>query len=84
MHTFKAFWDWEASILTGAGHWVAAPVGFVQTVESNVLPVENSVGFQVCDPELLGIIEDAASFDSNCAGSCKRKKEGEKDRENSS
>lgn len=69
MHTFKAFWDWEGSITTGAGHWVAAPVGLVQAVESYVLSVENSVGFQVCDPELLGVIEDAASFDSNCAGS---------------
>lgn len=75
MHTFKASWDWEGSITTGAGHWVAAPVGFVQAVESNVLSVENSVGFQVCDPELLGIIEDAASFDSNCAGSWKRTRE---------
>lgn len=55
--------------MTGADHWVAAPVGFVQAEENNVLAVENSVGFQVCDPELLGIIEDAASFDSNRAGS---------------
>lgn len=61
--------------MTGAGHWVAAPVGFVQAVESNVLSVQNSVGLQVCNPELLGIIEDAASFDSNCAGSWKRKRE---------
>lgn len=61
--------------MTGADHWVAAPVGFVQAVENNVLSVENSVGFQVCDPELLGIIEDAASFDSNRAGSWKRKRE---------
>lgn len=31
--------------------------------------MEDSVGFQVCDPELLGIVEDTASFDANCAGS---------------
>lgn len=31
--------------------------------------MEDSVGFQVCDPDLLGIVENAASFDSNCAGS---------------
>lgn len=75
VHTFKAFWDWQGSIVTGADHWVAAPVGFVQAVENNVLAVENSVGFQVCNPQLLGIIEDAASFDSNRARSWKRKRE---------
>lgn len=74
MHTFKAFWDWEVSILTGAGHWVAAPVGFVQAIEGNVFSVENSVGFQICDPELLGVVEDAASFDTNRAGSWTRKR----------
>lgn len=75
MHTFKAFWDGEGSILTGADHRVAAPVSFVQAVESNVVSVENSVGVQVCDPELLGIVEDAASFDPNRAGSWKRRSE---------
>lgn len=73
VHTFKAFWDWEVSIPTGAGHWVAAPVGFVQAIERDVFSVENSVGLQICDPELLGIVEDAASFDANRAGSWKRK-----------
>lgn len=31
--------------------------------------MEDSVGFQVCDPELLGIVKDTASFDANCTGS---------------
>lgn len=31
--------------------------------------MEDSVGFQVWNPELLGIVEDTASFDVNCAGS---------------
>lgn len=31
--------------------------------------VEDSVGFQVCNPELLGIVEDAPSFDANLARS---------------
>lgn len=31
--------------------------------------VEDSVGFQVCDPELPGIVENPAPFDPNCAGS---------------
>lgn len=31
--------------------------------------MEDSVGFQVCDPDLLGIVEDTASFDANRAGS---------------
>lgn len=31
--------------------------------------MEDSVGFQVRNPELLGIVEDTASFDANCAGS---------------
>lgn len=74
VHTFKAFWDWEVSIPTGAGHWVAAPVGFVQAIERNVFSMENSVGFQICDPELLGSVEDAASFDTYCARSWKRKR----------
>lgn len=74
VRTFKAFWDWEVSIPTGAGHWVAAPVGFVQAIECNVFSMENSVGFQICDPKLLGIVEYAASFDTNRARSWKRKR----------
>lgn len=31
--------------------------------------MEDSVGFQVCNPELLGIVKDAASFDANLARS---------------
>lgn len=72
--TFKAFWDWEGSITTGAGHRVAAPVGFVQAIERNLFSVENSVGLQICDPDLLGIVKDAASFDAHRAGSWKRKR----------
>jgi len=30
--------------------------------------MQDSVGFQVCDPEFPGIIEDTASFDADCAG----------------
>lgn len=67
--THKALWDGEGSIITGAGHRVAAPVFPVQTIEDNVLSVEDSVGFQVSDPELLGVIEDTTSFDANSAGS---------------
>lgn len=67
--THKALWDGEGSIVTGAGHRVAAPVFSIQTIEGNVLSVEDSVGFQVSDPELLGIIEDTTSFDANSAGS---------------
>lgn len=55
--------------MTGADHRVATPVGFVQAVEADVFSVENPVGLQVRDPDLPGIVEDAASFDSNCAGS---------------
>ncbi len=67
--TLKALWDGEGSVVAGAGHRVATPVIRVQTIEGNMLSMEDSVGFQVCDPELLGIVEDAASFDANCAGS---------------
>lgn len=59
--------------MTGAGHRVAAPAGLVQAVESNVLSMEDSVGLQVCDPELPGIIEDAASFDPHRARSWKER-----------
>lgn len=67
--TLKAFWDGEGSIVTGAGHRVATPVSSVHAIEDNMFTVEDSVWFQVCDPELLGIVEDAASFDANRAGS---------------
>lgn len=67
--TFEAFWDGEASVLTCAGHRVAAAVNFVHAIEDNVFSMEDSVWFQVCNPELPGIVEDAASFDVNCAGS---------------
>lgn len=65
--TLKALWDGEGSVVTGAGHRVATPVIPVQTIEDNMFSMEDSVGFQVCDPQLLGIVEDAASFDANCA-----------------
>lgn len=56
--------------MTGAGHRVATSVSSVQTIERNMFSMEDSVGLQVCDPELLGIVEDAASFDANGARSC--------------
>lgn len=40
--------------------------------------MEDSIGFQVCNPELLCIVEDAASFDVNCAGSWVTKGSGYK------
>lgn len=55
--------------MTGAGHGIATPLSPVQTIEDNVFSVEDPVGFQVCDPQLLGIVENAASFDANFAGS---------------
>lgn len=67
--TLKAFWDVEGSVVTGAGHRTATPLGSVQTIEDNTFSMEDSVGFQVCNPEPLGIVESTASFDANCAGS---------------
>lgn len=40
-----------------------------------MLSVEHSVGLQVFDPDLLGVVEDAASFDADRAGSCVEKQE---------
>lgn len=59
--------------MTGAGYRVATPVSSVQTIERNMFSMEDSVGFQLCNPELLSIVEDAASFDANCAGSWVKK-----------
>lgn len=56
--------------MTGAGYRVATLLSSVQTVELNMFSMEDSVGFQICDPELLSIVEDAASFDANSTGSC--------------
>lgn len=67
--TLEALREGEGSIMTGAGHGIATPLSPVQTIEDNVFSVEDPVGFQVCDPQLLGIVENAASFDANFAGS---------------
>lgn len=56
--------------MTGAGYRVATLLSSVQTVERNMFSMEDSVGFQICDPELPSIVEDAASFDANSTGSC--------------
>lgn len=67
--TLKALWDGECSIVTGAGHRVATALSSVQTIEDNMFSMKDSVWFQVCNPELLGIVEDTASFDAHFAGS---------------
>lgn len=70
--TLKALRDGEDSIVTGTGHRVATPVGFVHAIERHMFSVENSVGFQIRDPQLPGVVEDAASFDADGARSCAR------------
>lgn len=66
------------SVIAGAGHRVATLLSFILTVEDNMLSVENSVWLQVFDPDLLGVVEDAASFDAHCAGSWVEKQKGVK------
>lgn len=70
--TLKALRDGEDSIVTGAGHRVATPVGFVHAIERNMFSMENSVGFQIRNPQFPGVVEDAASFDADGARSCAR------------
>lgn len=51
--TQKALWDGEGSVIAGADHRVAAPVGPSQAGKGNMFSVENSVGLQVCNLETV-------------------------------